>query len=63
MLAASRDAKLNDLCMPRVPLRMEIQKLCQVEDIIETTFSVCDTKYVNELYAEIFSKMHGLERR
>ena len=49
--------------MQQVPLLMEIQKsMPKVEDIIGKPLSpYAITKYVNELYADIFSKTYGLE--
>jgi UDP-N-acetylglucosamine 4-epimerase len=40
---------------------MEIQRITKVEDVIESHSPYAITKYVNELYADIFSKTYGLE--
>ena len=51
------------MCLQRVHQLMEIQQsMPKVEDIIGKPLSpYAITKYVNELYADIFSKTYGLE--
>ena len=64
MLVAARDQwSVKDLCMLRAHLPMVILKsMPKVEDIIGKPLSpYAITKYVNELYADIFSKTYGLE--
>jgi hypothetical protein len=53
--------KVKRLFMQLALPPMEIQRDCQGGGCDrETTFSLCDNKYVNELY-DIFSKTYGLE--
>ena len=63
MLLASRDNGVNVLFMLQVHQHTVTQKsMPKVEDVIGKPLSpYAITKYVNELYADIFSKTYGLE--
>ena len=63
MLIASRDAKINRFVYAASSSTYgDSQGLPKVEDVIGKPLSpYAITKYVNELYAEIFSRTYGLE--
>ena len=63
MLVASRDAKIKRFIYAASSSTYgDSEKLPKVEDIIGKPLSpYAITKYVNELYAEIFSKTYGIE--
>jgi UDP-N-acetylglucosamine 4-epimerase len=63
MLVASRDAKVKRFIYAASSSTYgDSEKLPKVEDIIGKPLSpYAITKYVNELYAEIFSKTYGIE--
>lgn len=63
MLVASRDAKVKRLIYAASSSTYgDSENLPKVEDVIGKPLSpYAITKYVNELYAEIFSKTYGLE--
>ncbi|MNQ83885.1 UDP-glucose 4-epimerase [compost metagenome] len=63
MLVASRDAKVKRFVYAASSSSYgDSQELPKVEDVIGKPLSpYAITKYVNELYAEIFSKTYGLE--
>jgi UDP-N-acetylglucosamine 4-epimerase len=59
MLVAAKDAKRFIIMQLALP-PMEIQRDCQGRGCDRKPLSLRD-KYVNELYADIFSKTYGLE--
>ncbi len=63
MLVAARDAKVKRFVYAASSSTYgDSQELPKVEDVIGTPLSpYAITKYVNELYAEIFSKTYGIE--